>query len=137
MTESLLLDTNVVSYLVKGDTRAARYTSDLEGKRLCISFVTVAEIRLGASLANWGTQRRERMEQTILSYVVVPYDDEVASIWARIGTDLIRSGRNQQDRSDWWIAACALRHGLPLVTHNTADFAGIAQLQVISHPDPE
>lgn len=39
----ILLDTNVVSYLLKGDTRAAAYAPLLQGHRLAISFVTVAE----------------------------------------------------------------------------------------------
>jgi len=37
---------------------------------------------------------------------------------------------------DWWIAACAIRHGLPLVTHDSKDFDGIEGLTVITHPDP-
>lgn len=40
----LLLDTIVVSYLLKGDTRAAAYAPLLEGNRLVLSFMTVAEL---------------------------------------------------------------------------------------------
>jgi tRNA(fMet)-specific endonuclease VapC len=39
-----LLDTNVVSYLRKGDTRAAACASLIEGNRLVLSFMTVAEL---------------------------------------------------------------------------------------------
>lgn len=133
--ESVLLDTNIVSYLVKGHTLAERYRPELEGRRLCISFMTVAELRLGAILDNWGARKRERQEQTIRSYVVIPYDDGVATEWARIGAEAIRSGRNQVDRSDWWIAACAMRHHLPLVTHNGPHFMGMTNLRMITHPD--
>lgn len=34
--------------------------------------------------------------------------------------------------ADSWIAATALSLGLPLVTHNRADFEGIAGLTVVS-----
>jgi len=34
--------------------------------------------------------------------------------------------------ADTWIAACAVCYGIPLVTHNTADFDEISNLQVIS-----
>jgi predicted nucleic acid-binding protein len=38
--------------------------------------------------------------------------------------------------NDLWIAATALRHGLPLVTHNRRDFVDIPDLIVISEvPD--
>jgi tRNA(fMet)-specific endonuclease VapC len=40
----VLLDTKVVSYLFKGDTRATTYAPLLEGHRLAISFMTVAEL---------------------------------------------------------------------------------------------
>jgi tRNA(fMet)-specific endonuclease VapC len=133
--DSILLDTNIVSYLVKGDTRGARYREDLDGRRLCISFITVGELRLGMALKGWGKPKRERVEQTIRSYVVIPFDDQVATEWARIGTSAIRAGRNQVDRSDWWIAACAVRHDLALVTHNAKDFAGIDNLRVVTRPD--
>ena len=35
-----------------------------------------------------------------------------------------------------WIAACALRHSIPLVTHNSKDFVGIPGLKVISEVEP-
>jgi predicted nucleic acid-binding protein len=46
----------------------------------------------------------------------------------------VRCERRQQPISgeDAWIAATALTHGCPLVTHNAADFQGIAGLIVIS-----
>jgi predicted nucleic acid-binding protein len=136
VTSSVLVDTNVVSYLVKGDSRGDRYADDLKDRRLCISFITVAELRFGALYRDWKPKRIERMEQTIRSYVVVPYDDQITREWARIAADAVRAGRNKVDRSDWWIAACAIRHRLPLVTHNPRDFEKIAGLVLVSHPDP-
>ena len=34
--------------------------------------------------------------------------------------------------NDAWIAACALRHGIPPITRNARDFEGIAGLEVTS-----
>ena len=39
---NFLLDTNIVSFLLKGDSRAQAYAPSLQGKRLAISFMTVA-----------------------------------------------------------------------------------------------
>ena len=55
--ETVVLDTDVFSFLLKGDTRAALYRSQLSGKRLAICFVTVAELYRWAIQKNWGAQR--------------------------------------------------------------------------------
>jgi len=40
----LLVDTNIVSYVFKRDTRALAYAPRLNGQTLAISFMTVAEL---------------------------------------------------------------------------------------------
>ena len=40
----LLLDTDVVSFLLKGDSRANNYASIIQGNRLALSFMTVTEL---------------------------------------------------------------------------------------------
>lgn len=44
MSEALLLDTNIVSFLLKKDTRADNLKPLLRGKILYLSFVSVAEL---------------------------------------------------------------------------------------------
>lgn len=41
----VVVDTDVFSFLFKGDTRAELYRADIEGQRLAISFMTLAELR--------------------------------------------------------------------------------------------
>ena len=41
---TLLLDTNIVSYILKRDSRAALYAPLLRNNRLAISFMTAAEL---------------------------------------------------------------------------------------------
>lgn len=41
----VIVDTDVVSYQFKGDTRSARYTPLLAGSLAAISFMTLAELR--------------------------------------------------------------------------------------------
>jgi len=42
--ETVLLDTDVASFIFKRDTRAAAYSEHLEGKIPAISFMTIAEL---------------------------------------------------------------------------------------------
>lgn len=127
----VLLDTNVVSYLLKGDTRATAYTPFLEGQRLAISFMTVAELFEWATIRKWGQPRLIRLERTLATYVIVPVDVELCRLWGSLRGQQQAAGRTIASQ-DAWIAATALRHRLPLVTHNPADFQDIAGIDVRS-----
>jgi len=131
----VLLDTNVVSYLFKGDTRAAAYGPLLQGHRLAISFVTVAELFEWAALRQWGEMRISRLEQALATYVVIPVDVELCRVWGRIRAQQQNAGRMIASQ-DAWIAATALRHELPLVTHNPRDFCDIPGIDVRSIIQP-
>ena len=41
---TVLLDTDVISFVFKGDSRGAAYAPLLQGNRLALSFMTVAEL---------------------------------------------------------------------------------------------
>lgn len=128
---SILVDTNVVSYIMRGDTRAKLYIPHLQGKLLAISFITVGEMFYGAEKKGWGEQRRKNLEDTLRKFVIIPYDKNIAWCYARIVTERERKGK-PIDLHDAWIAACALRHNIAIATHNASDFEDITGLQIIT-----
>lgn len=67
---------------------------------------------------------------TIRQFVVIPYDHEIAQRYGEIIAHCKRSGR-PISCADAWIAACALRYNIPLVTHNTKHFVNIPGLHII------
>jgi tRNA(fMet)-specific endonuclease VapC len=127
----LILDTNIVSYLMRGGPLAEAYATHVQGKLLAISFITVGEMYFGAENGNWGEARRQRLENTLRNFVVIPYDHEIARCYGRLVAERKRIGRPIAP-NDAWIAACAARHQVSLVTHNRRDFVGIAALTIIS-----
>ena len=131
MNGVVIVDTDVVSFLFKGDTRAEAYREHLQGKTLAISFMTVAELYQWAYVRDWGGRKLAQLEERLRSYVIVAYDNELCKQWAKICVERQRLGRPISVQ-DAWIAATALRHGSPVVTHNGEDFADIAELMVIS-----
>ncbi|MCP4544635.1 MAG: type II toxin-antitoxin system VapC family toxin [Chloroflexi bacterium] len=131
MNGVVVVDTDVVSFLFKGDTRAQAYREHLQGKTLAISFMTVAELYQWAYVRTWGEQKLTQLEERLRAYVVVPYDNELCKQWASVCVERQRLGRPISVQ-DAWIAATALRHGCPVVTHNYDDFAGITGLDIIS-----
>ena len=131
----VILDTNVVSYLMRGGSLAERYQPHVEGRVSAIAFVTVGEMYFGAENAGWGTTKRQELETTLRNFIVVPYDHEVAQCYGRLVAARKRDGRPIAP-NDAWIAACAVRHGVALVTHNARDFQGVESLQLITEETP-
>ena len=128
---TVVVDTDVASFLFKGDTRAQAYRQHLQGKTPALSFMTVAELYQWAYGRNWGERKLARLEEQLRAYVIVPYDGELCKQWATVCIERQRQGR-PISAQDAWIAATALRHGCPLVTHNSKDYVGVSGLTVIS-----
>ena len=128
-----ILDTNIVSYLMKGGQLAEMYEPLLQGQLLAITFVTVGELYFGAEKANWGEKRRKNLETTLRDFIIIPYDNEVARCYGRLVAERRKSGRSIST-NDAWIAACAVRYAMVLVTHNAKHFKGIAGLKVATVP---
>ena len=124
---NLLLDTNIVSYLMRSDPLARLYRPHLANHSLAISFMTLAELHEGAVRGNWGAEKRRYLDEIHNFFVVVPSDRK-----ARWGE--VRGMRRRQPISaeDAWIAATAIEYACPLVTHNSKDFHGIPALTVIT-----
>lgn len=131
MISAIAVDTDVLSYIFKGDTRSALYLPHLSGKLALISFMTLAELRQWSLLRNWGDARRRRLERFLQDYLVIHSDDQLCSKWAEATRSAIRNGR-PIDTADAWVAATALLHGVPLVTHNRSHYLGIDGLTLIS-----
>ena len=62
---------------------------------------------------------------------MIPYDHEIARCYGRLVAERKHNGKPIAP-NDAWIAACAVRHAVPLVTHNAKDFMGITALDVIT-----
>jgi predicted nucleic acid-binding protein len=127
----ILLDTNIVSFLLKGDSRVEHYARHLQGHRLALSFMTVAELFQWAFVRGWGARRQQALEASLEKYVVLPYDIVLCRHWGEIRAACRAQGRPISPQ-DGWIAATALRYELTLVTHNPGDFEPVEGLRVIT-----
>lgn len=127
--EALLLDTNIVSYIMRGDSRATAYRHHFEGKTLAISFMTVGELYEGAYRHGWDERKFVLLKKQIKKYLVIPFSPNVCETWGRL-----RAERKKQPIAvdDGWIAATAITYECPLVTHNPTDFLDITGLQIIT-----
>lgn len=129
---SAVLDTDVVSFLFKHDSRADLYRPHLVGKLLVISFMTLAEIDRWALERNWGEARRARMEQHLRNFVIHPFHRNLCIKWAEVTVQANRKGR-PINCADAWIAAIAIFHEIPLITHNGNHYKGVDGLKIITN----
>lgn len=101
-----------------------------------ISSVTLAELSVGPLIAKTPTEQRARqaMLQIVEStFEPLPFDASSARIFGQVAAQLRRRGRKTKARAfDALIASVAIQHELPLFTMNSADFAGINELQVVA-----
>lgn len=134
----VVVDTDVFSFVFRNDSRKELYRSHLDGRTHVLSFMTVAELYQWAILRNWGDARKERLEQELQSEKYAIYrrvTPHLARLWAHVRAERRRKGKPIKS-SDAWVAAVALRHAIPIVTHNGDDFRDIDDLEVICEPKP-
>jgi len=65
-------------------------------------------------------------------HVLLSIDEETALAYGRITRELRGNGR-LIGTNDLWIAAASLRHELPLVTANAAEFTRVPGLEVLAY----
>jgi predicted nucleic acid-binding protein len=135
----LVVDTDVLSMVMWSRGQHLDWEPLIDGHVLTISFVTVAEVRAGALIANFGDARRRELEEHVRQLVVLPASDAVTAMYAQLFARF-RGRLKGGGVNDMWIAACALAQNpapIPLATANLSDFRTIAgefPLQIV-HPD--
>jgi tRNA(fMet)-specific endonuclease VapC len=131
VSDILLFDTNVVSYLFKKDSRGLLYERHLKDRLPVIAAQTLAELEAMPLLNNWGKRRHQELRVYLRKFVFVTVDEAVCLRWAEIRAHAKQKGR-PISTGDAWIAAAAVAHAVPLLTHNPADFKNVLGLTIIT-----
>jgi tRNA(fMet)-specific endonuclease VapC len=124
-----MLDTNMVSYIAKGRSQAARNRMlNLEqDEAVCMSVITEAEVCYGLAKRPDATALRERMEWFLSAVKVLPWGRDEARTYGTVRARLESSGKTRESM-DMQIAAHAIAAGAVLVTNDNA-FAYVEDLQ--------
>ena len=128
MSVRYMLDTDTVSFALRGEGDVGRRILLHQLSDLCVSAITLAELLYGAIRA-----RSARIERSIFDFVrridVMPFDDACAVRYAHIASDLSARGERIGEL-DTMIAAHALSLNLTLVTNNVRHFTRVQDLRV-------
>lgn len=128
-----LLDTNIVSYFLKGASPAlTERILNSDPEELAISVVSAGELRYG--IRKLRASRRSalltRQLDDLLNVIAPkPVPMEAANHYGAIRAHLDAAG-TPVGGNDLWIAAHALAHNMTLVTHNVREFRRIPGLSV-------
>jgi predicted nucleic acid-binding protein len=125
-----LLDTCVISELVarQPDPGVVQWVDNVDEERLCLSSITIGEIKKGIEKLAVSDRRKalaEWLEDELLVRFkdkVLPIDTAVVLVWGKLAADLEKQGK-PMPAIDSLLAATALQGELALVTRNENDFA--------------
>lgn len=119
---AVVVDTDVFSrvVVVSAADEYVRFRT-LRGRRLVLAAQTVAELRFGALIRNWGDERRTALESVIARCAVIPVDDALTHRWAELRAACHALGHALGQKvhdGDRWVAATAVHLGAPLATND-------------------
>jgi tRNA(fMet)-specific endonuclease VapC len=123
-----MLDTDTVSYALRGVGMVSERILEHRPSELCVSSVTLAELRFGAA-----KKRSRKLNKAISGFVkdlaVMAFDDAAADRFGPVAAALERTG-TPIGVQDAMLAAHALSLGVTLVTNNTKHFGRVPSLSV-------
>ena len=123
-----MLDTDSVSFALRGVGHVASRIVEHLPSELCMSAITVAELRYGADRRK-SKKLHELIDAFTNNIAVAPFDESCAASFGRIASELADRGAPIGE-FDALIAAHAVALRVTLVTNNVRHFARIRGLKV-------
>ena len=127
-SNTILVDTDIFSYWIKRDSRGDTYYPYSIGRRLALSFASVAELYYWEQSKKWGLKLITNLEQKISQCAILPSNYDVCREFAIIRYQL----RNKPiGYIDYWVGACAKSYQCPILTNNYQHFSRIQGIKLL------
>jgi tRNA(fMet)-specific endonuclease VapC len=123
------LDTNSVSYFLKGRGRVAQRLLAEPPANVGLPSVVLYELEYGAARSQAPAELAARLDLLLRLLRVLPFGEAEARAAARIRARLESAG-TPIGPMEVLVAATALEHQAVLVTHNTREFRRVPRLRV-------
>ncbi len=128
-TTMYMLDTNMVSQIVRKNPKALDRLVSTPMEALCISSVTEGEMAYGLAKRPVSAKLANAIEEFLLRVDILAWDSEVAQVYGALKAELEKAGTSLAPL-DTMIAAHAKCTRATLVT-NDAAFRHVSQLDVV------
>ncbi len=123
-----MLDTNIVSELIRNPTGLAAQRARAAGSGVCVSVIVAAELRYGCAKKG-SAQLLRKIEEFLTEVLVLPFDVPADGEYGGIRAELEAAGQ-PIGSNDLLIAAHACTLGATVVTANVGEFRRIRGLNV-------
>jgi tRNA(fMet)-specific endonuclease VapC len=124
-----MLDTNICIYVMKTYPPGLRDKFNEMADQLCISSITLGELRYGAEKSGRRAQNVLAIEHFTARLEVLPFDSKAAVHYGQLRAELERAGMPCGPH-DMQIGGHARANGLILVTNNRREFDRMPGLRV-------
>ena len=122
-----MLDTDTVSFALRGLGNAATRLLEHPPSEVCISSITLGELRFGAE-ARRSRKLHRLIDTFVVSVTVIPFDQSAADRFGLVAHALARRGE-PIGSFDTLMAAHALSRELTFVTNNSRHFQRVRGLK--------
>ena len=123
-----ILDTDISSYLIRGDHETVTKKFSELYDSCAISSITAAELQYGARKRN-NKQLTQKVKAFCNLVEIIPWDEDAAKAYVKLRVELETSG-TLIGNMDMLIAASALARKAVLVTNNTEHFSRVKDLKL-------
>jgi tRNA(fMet)-specific endonuclease VapC len=123
-----MLDTDTVNWALRGQGGVATRLLEHRPSQICVSAVTLAELRFGAN-AKASRKLHSLIDTFVSSVEVVAFDRAAADRFGPVASALARRGQ-PIGTFDTLVASHALACGVTLVTNNTKHFKRVEGLKL-------
>lgn len=123
----VLLDTNIISALLKGEVSVANHIDN--AAEVYLSSIVIGELVYGAAYSVKVEQNMANIKQLLTAYKVLNIDHETSLVYGKIKAELRKKGAPIPE-NDIWIASSAIQHKLKLSTRDK-HFLQINDLKIL------
>ncbi len=127
----VMLDTNICIALIKQKpANVVKKFNDFQVGEICISTVTLAELRYGVAKSQYQEKNQAALDDFILPLEIAEFDEAAANYYGVLRASLEKKG-TPIGSMDLMIGAHALSQNLTIVTNNVREFNRIPKLVVV------
>lgn len=127
-----MLDTNIFIDFLRGKSLYAfEMLRSSDASLFKVPSIVKAELLIGANKSNQPIREQRRVEDLLLPFEIVPFDESAAFQYAKIRAELENAGETI-GANDYNIAATALANSAILVTNNVNEFKRVPDLTIES-----
>ena len=128
MKPAFMLDTDSVSFALRGQGQVAARILEHRPSEICISAITLAELKYGAARRK-SRKLHDLIDAFISNEAVMPFDETCSTHFGVVAGTLAERGSPIGDY-DVLIAAHAVALDITLVTNNVKHFSRVSGLRV-------